>query len=191
MPKLGIVKFCVHVNYGFGYDESTDDYKVFALCSFSSPDNFKYKISVYSLKSDCWRIIGDYSCGRKLYCSGKFANNAINWGFGRPTVQFKNPEPKVILSLDIKLETYREVSLPKCTEDAPYWALATIGKSISVVCKFSTYAVFWAMKEFGAEETCTKLLYIKYLDGMSRYLDLEPVSNISVDGDIFLNLGSV
>lgn len=44
------------VSYGFGYDESTDDYKVVGVVSFQRNFSFHHhKVSIYSLKSDSWR----------------------------------------------------------------------------------------------------------------------------------------
>lgn len=42
--------------HGFCYDESNDDFKVFTIFGYE-----EFKVAVYSLKSDSWRIIGDFS----------------------------------------------------------------------------------------------------------------------------------
>lgn len=89
----------LRICYGFCFDEFNDDFKVFAIFGRSS----KYEVSVYSSKSDSWRLIGDFPF-RVVWSDGKFANGAIYW-----VVE----EPVFIISFDIKTEMYRNIMLPK------------------------------------------------------------------------------
>lgn len=190
LPKLAMISDDRHYAvYGFCYDEANDDLKVFANFSGGRLD-FKYKVSVYSSKSDSWRMIGNLPIREMLDCDrAVFANNAIHWVFKRSNMQL-SPVRKIIVSLDITTETYREVLQPKCTQDAWIWTLGTFDKSLSILSQFRTYADLWVMKECGVEEPWTKLFTIEY---PARLLDLDqslqPVS-ISMNGDIILNSGS-
>ncbi|GKE57677.1 F-box associated domain containing protein [Tanacetum coccineum] len=42
-----------HVGFGFGYDESNDDYKVVAISVMK-------RVKIYSLKSGCWKKLGNF-----------------------------------------------------------------------------------------------------------------------------------
>ncbi|XP_076891867.1 F-box/kelch-repeat protein At3g23880-like [Bidens hawaiensis] len=72
-----------YVLYGFGYDESTDDYKVVELYNrFIEPcETF---IKIYSLKGGNWKNID--VCPHRYSFSdghGKFCNGALHWAAGR------------------------------------------------------------------------------------------------------------
>ncbi|MCD9560534.1 hypothetical protein HAX54_019231, partial [Datura stramonium] len=55
------------VMYGFGYDESTDDYKVVGvLCNDKYNILHHVEVKIYSLKSDSWRSKNDIPDGVKL-----------------------------------------------------------------------------------------------------------------------------
>lgn len=121
-------------DYVFCYDKWNDDFKVFAISPanskvFSIPHDQRYidKVSVYSLKSDCWRTIA--------YCpfwgghGGMFAVGAIHW------LSYSG-----IDTLDIKTESYGKVELPDFgeeiwEEDEEWdWKLGTFGESLSLLC---------------------------------------------------------
>lgn len=56
LPKLDIeTDWSTIVEYGFCYDESTDDFKLLALFGPG-----KYEAAMYSLTSDSWTMIGDF-----------------------------------------------------------------------------------------------------------------------------------
>lgn len=146
--------------YEFCYNESNDDFKVFSIFRPYDP-NLEYEILVYCLKSNGWRKIGDFPYAGNLYTmywKGMFANETIHW------VMRPDEKSKIIVSLDIKTETFGEVLHPNYGEDACRWTLGTFGKSLSF-CKFgSTHADFLVMKKCGTEESWTKLFTILYMD---------------------------
>lgn len=45
------------VNFGFGYDEFSDDFKLFVIAGYHG---YEKKVSVYSSKSNSWKRIGDF-----------------------------------------------------------------------------------------------------------------------------------
>ncbi|KAL2518643.1 F-box protein CPR30 [Abeliophyllum distichum] len=67
------------MDYGFGYDESNNDYKVVEISwtNFIS-DKFENQVKVYSSKTESWRII-DGTAGFIVHGCGVFANGAIHW----------------------------------------------------------------------------------------------------------------
>ncbi|KAG5560587.1 hypothetical protein RHGRI_003793 [Rhododendron griersonianum] len=69
------------VMYGFGYDESIDDYKVavFSRDCNNSGFYFEAKGEVYSLRTNSWRRIGGFTCGLHMDISGTYLNGALHW----------------------------------------------------------------------------------------------------------------
>lgn len=90
LPELEWICFMPRTKYGFCYDKPNDDYKVYAISPAhpdystydSSRTHCEYKVFVYSLKCDCWRMIGDFPYKLVLvdneytpgFRDGKFAN---------------------------------------------------------------------------------------------------------------------
>ncbi|XP_024986396.1 F-box protein CPR1 isoform X4 [Cynara cardunculus var. scolymus] len=72
LPYCGFkVRSGWYVLYGFGYDESTDDYKVVGIsCVFKNGAKYDTKVKIYSLKSGNWKKIGDFPHGIPLDDSG-------------------------------------------------------------------------------------------------------------------------
>ncbi|XP_019254784.1 PREDICTED: F-box protein CPR30-like [Nicotiana attenuata] len=60
IPVVGITENHVHVNFGFGYDVTNDDYKVVRIVQFekgSEKGSFHSDVMVFSLRSSCWRRV--------------------------------------------------------------------------------------------------------------------------------------
>lgn len=155
---------------GFGYYESNDEYKVFAT--------FHQIGTVYSSKSG-WRIIGD--CGFvNLHGHGSFSKGALHWFIKRKYMQSKDPTLDIIVSLDIKTETYRE-TLPLKEEAARkhnYTTLDTFGGCLSIMYCFQNHAEVWVMKECGVEKPWTKVFTITL--EFSCYYWIKPLYILSV-----------
>ncbi|GKD61791.1 F-box associated domain containing protein, partial [Tanacetum coccineum] len=58
--------------YSFGYDESTDDYKIVEMSTTK-------EVCIYSLKTGKWKIISEYSYGYTENACGIFSNGALHW----------------------------------------------------------------------------------------------------------------
>ncbi|KAL8538632.1 hypothetical protein ACS0TY_000594 [Phlomoides rotata] len=63
LPDVGVGENLVgddFTRYGFGYDESSDDYKVFVIITLScSPNVYRAISRLYSLKSNSWKTLKD------------------------------------------------------------------------------------------------------------------------------------
>lgn len=182
-PRMIFENACTR--YGFCYDESCDEYKVFVIFGCRP---YEYKVSVYSSKSDYWRIIEDFPFAEVL-SEGNYVNGAMYWVVGTSDVKFNHQKSEIIVSLDIKTDTYREILQPNYGEGAYDWSLGTFGKSLSIVCKFETRADLWAMKEYGTDKFWTKLFTIPYTGTLTRSSHLKPIC-ISVNGDLVLSFDS-
>lgn len=167
-----------HTVFGFGYDEFEDDYKVFTVIGDRSDE-----VSVYSSKSDCWRMIRDFPLTKDEFTRGLFACGAIHWTFSPA-----EKEKKIIGSLDVKTETYREVCQPEYAEDLVGWTLGTFHQSLSIVCRNMTCTDLWVVKEYGAEKSWTKLFTLLF--PIACPSPIIPICNC-VSGDIMLLVNSI
>ncbi|GER48379.1 F-box and associated interaction domains-containing protein [Striga asiatica] len=104
LPDLTLTK----PNYSsivFGYDPTTDDYKIVVLTLGKAPE-----FNVYSLNSNTWRR-GFHVCldrQIKLTSTGAFAGGKMHW-----LVEFKDFQKNTCLySFDVAEEVFAEVALP-------------------------------------------------------------------------------
>ena len=68
------------VSYGFGYDETTHDYKVVKIWPCDRTSLHLYTM-IYSLKAGSWKEIGRFPC-LSTFNDGKFLNGALHWAAG-------------------------------------------------------------------------------------------------------------
>ncbi|PWA63771.1 F-box associated interaction domain-containing protein [Artemisia annua] len=125
--------------YAFGYDESTDDYKVVALSFlrrtlFSLNDNSQKLVKIYSLKTGKWKSINDFHDVLTTPNNGLFLNGALHWvGSKDRSVR----SSRTIVSLDLAKETYGEISQPMYEEGHPgSVTLGLMGEWLCVMCGY-------------------------------------------------------
>ncbi|XP_074343107.1 F-box/kelch-repeat protein At3g23880-like [Apium graveolens] len=189
LPEFDDLKFS-STKFGFCYDESNDDYKVFAI--FDCYLGYKCKVAVYSSKSDVWRMIGDFHIGGVSYDGVKFANRAIHWVVRRS----EHVESKIILSIDIQTETFREVLLPGYEAGTVFIKLDTFGEKLIILTKYEKIRyTFWVLEKYGAEECWRELFTIPLEE--NGFLTLRTLLHqsprlicILVNGDVLLSLNS-
>ncbi|PWA96611.1 F-box associated interaction domain-containing protein [Artemisia annua] len=92
-------------DYAFGYDDSTDDYKVVSV----SLDN---KAKIYSLKAGSWKHINDVPHISPWCHRGTFSNGAFHWMVRICKESMSSYQLTNIVSLDLATETFGEVSPP-------------------------------------------------------------------------------
>ncbi|CAH1453017.1 unnamed protein product [Lactuca virosa] len=158
LPDVGFnVRSGSYVLYGFGYDESKDDYKVVGIsCVFISGGNYNIRVKIYSMKFGNWKNIGAFPHGIPLDDSGKLSNGALHWAASQDFGSFYSWR---IISLDLAKETYGEILQPVYDEDV------------------------WVMKVYGVKDSWTKLVSIPYLtdpgrDQFSRFTTLMNVMKL-------------
>ncbi|WOH08290.1 hypothetical protein DCAR_0727728 [Daucus carota subsp. sativus] len=153
--------------YGFGYDESNDDYKVVEIkCSSNYRGPCTTELKMYSSRSNCWRRIEDFPVGISINKSGKFAYGALHWVTRPPSCQ----DSWIIVSLDMTREHYGEVVQPDYGEGNCSLTLGMLGKYLSILisCQKCRWDV-WVMKEYGVKESWTKLVTILNMDDPYGY----------------------
>ncbi|PWA88861.1 F-box associated interaction domain-containing protein [Artemisia annua] len=154
--------------YSFGYDESTDDYKIVEMCTtveildlYASTETIE-EVNIYSLKTGKWKNLGDFSYRDPLIGSGIFSNGALHW------VAYDlldSSYTQRIVSLDLAKETYGEVLQPEYDEGDTDLALGVLGEWLCVLCTYPHYRNHvpdvWVMKVYGVKDSWTKLASIQ------------------------------
>jgi len=159
--------------YTFGYDSSSDTYKVvmYGLFFDSKTKLNGTRVRVFSLGDNVWRDIEDITVAvinHDVYFSGSVNWLALENCFNQPW----NYDSKcftlsqfVIVSLDFGTETYTRVLLPQGFDEVPHLepAICVLMNNLCFCHDFKkTDFVIWQMKELGVEESWIKLLTISY-----------------------------
>jgi len=197
--------------FTLGYDNSTDTFKV-VLLTLITGDNLvaigKTAARVFTLGGDnnnakAWRVIQCFPvvvvphrfCFAQ--CDTVYLNNSINWLVcHRKQKKNVTVEQFVIVSLDLKTETYTQFLLPRsCKKELltrPFLSPLVDCLFVLMDCMcFSydfkkTYFIIWKMDEFGVENSWTQFLKISYTNLQIDYLpQLIPLC-LSEDGDTLI-----
>lgn len=155
---------------GFGFDDSSDTYKVVALlCDIKSQTK---EIKVHCLGDTCWRKTSNFPAFPVLG-EGHFACGTVNWLALRVSsfqwrwqnVTIDHIDQLVIFSYDLKNETYRYLLMPEGLLEVPRME-PYFGVLKGCLClshdHMKTHCVVWLMREFGVENSWTKLLNVNY-----------------------------
>ncbi|KAK9016765.1 hypothetical protein V6N11_079259 [Hibiscus sabdariffa] len=151
----------VHINFGFGFDSITNDYKL-VIIGFEE-DGAWIKPFLFSLNQNCWKRVNaippNYAFD-PAEISLPFVNGAVHWiGYQkRNNVRSTN----VILGFDLSAEEFFEISLPESLIGLGPMDLSTMkyGESSIAVLKRDPGNVheLWVMKEYGVVGSWTKVL---------------------------------
>jgi F-box interacting protein len=165
-------------NFSFGYDNSSQTYKVVAFYAEVKPDcNPKSVVKVFSLGDNSWRGIPCLPV-LPLYClfenkyknDGVHLNGTINWFALRDDINIHGIKAAaldqcVILSLDLSTETYTKLLLPQRLDKVPHHPpeLVILMDCLCFCHDFEkTHFVIWQMKDFGVQESWLQLFKISY-----------------------------
>jgi F-box interacting protein len=157
---------------GFGYEPMTDDYKLVRLVYRGTAyipfkKNVPPLVEIYTLRTGIWR---SFTAPGPPYlvamCSSSvFVNGALHWPANTPSWQraFRN----VIVWFNMKDEAFGEVGMPKSLQ-----GLEDLNVSVALVdgllalfpcatARNETSQAVWVMKEYGAEESWSKLFDVR------------------------------
>ncbi|AES69462.1 putative F-box domain, galactose oxidase/kelch, beta-propeller, F-box associated interaction [Medicago truncatula] len=129
----------------FGYDHFIDNYKLISVST-------KNEVSVYTLGTDYWTRIEDIPNNYHIHHSGTFVSGTVNW------FAMDDSSMHFILSLDLVKESYQHLLLPNSKID---WSM--LGLVRGCLCVFASsdmYMDVWIMKEYGDQESWTKLYIV-------------------------------
>ncbi|KAK8503640.1 hypothetical protein V6N11_030733 [Hibiscus sabdariffa] len=155
----------VHINFGFGFDSITNDYKL-VIIGIEKEDTW-IKPFLFSLNENCWKRVNAIPPSCTSYSSElsvPFVNGAVHWiGYQKTNnAVFTN----AILGFDLSAEEFFEISLPESLIGLGSMNLSTMKygeSSIAVLKRDRTNElldldVLWVMKEYGVVGSWTKVL---------------------------------
>ncbi|CAH1434355.1 unnamed protein product [Lactuca virosa] len=175
--------------YEFGYDESSDDYKVVAIYYvYKGEAVYNAIVKIYSLKTGNWKRIGDFHNGFSMDCCVKYLNGVLHW----TSIQDSGSSYSwTIVSLDLAKETYGEILQPACDEGDMDLKLGALREWLCVLCDHygRNCADVWVMKVYGVKDSWTKLVSIPYPIDRECFGFSVPLC-ISNDGKVLLQHGS-
>lgn len=130
---------------GFGYDDSSDTYKVVAIRNLKS----KRELRVRCLGDNCWKNVASWSgFPRILGNKGRFVSNTLNW-----IAELSTTNQYAVFSFDLRKETYRYLSLPVDVDVDVAFDVPNIGDYMGCLCLSHNFKgahlAVWQMKEFG------------------------------------------
>eukprot|EP00256_Glycine_max_P048907 XP_006603438.1 F-box/kelch-repeat protein At3g23880-like [Glycine max] len=175
--------------FGFGYDPSSDKYKVvaIALTMLSLGVSQKTEMKVYSAGDSSWRNLKGFPVLWTLpkvggvYLSGTLNCIVIK---GKETIHSEI----VIISVDLEKETCRSLFLPDdfCFVDTN---IGVFRDSLCVWQDSNTHLGLWQMRKFGDDKSWIKLINFSYL-----HLNIRPYEEKSMilplcmsnNGDFFM-----
>ncbi|XP_058759145.1 F-box/kelch-repeat protein At3g06240-like [Vicia villosa] len=169
--------------YGFGYDESTDDYLVVSMsCDSSSVFlNISSRLNIFSLRANTWKEIEytgllNYSQFHYMDDSGYdhgvgfLCNGALHWLASRDDLNVY-----VIFAFDLVERELLEMSFPDDFDhdfdqeptDCDLWVF---GEFLSLwAMEERTLVNIWIMKEYGVHSSWTKTLVLSIVAIPTRY----------------------
>ncbi|XP_050368901.1 F-box/kelch-repeat protein At3g06240-like [Argentina anserina] len=166
----------------------TNDYKV---VRFVAPQSTPAVAGVYSLATGSWRSLGSVvpHCQIHVAIPYAFIDGAIHC-----TVRKEAADDYCyfILTFDLGRESFREIMMPKGTEQhyKPKVSVSGDGKSLALFTGYRKddiyYVDIWLMKEYCQEESGTKLITLGP-QGPERWLQPHPLC-FRKSGEVFLAL---
>ncbi|KAL8051854.1 hypothetical protein ABFX02_06G175800 [Erythranthe guttata] len=179
---------------GFGFDESTRDYKVLlarsVLCKYN---RYETTVKIYSLRTDSWKRIKFFN-GRRhpsdSGVSGIFVSGKIHWCKKNTGSNLKCH----IVSFDLGSEVWGNVAEPSCVESGSYDSpsLGVLDGCLCVLYDFTrSRIVVWVMKEYGVSESWAKTVTVPYVHlPLSNPSIIRPSLCVGPKGEILCMVGS-
>ena len=146
--------------YGFGYDLVNDNYKVVSVLRVFECISGNYakedEVKVHTLGANSWKRIPMIPfVVVPIQKSGQCVSGTINWLVSKDT----RKSQCFILSLDMSNYSYQKVSFPTdCKVDGCSLHLSVLRDCLTMFCGDGV----WVMKEYGNNESWTKLFTISY-----------------------------
>ncbi|KAG2717430.1 hypothetical protein I3760_03G174500 [Carya illinoinensis] len=173
----GIPYYEVENSHGFGYDPSSNDFKLVRLVYLKRHYNEAQPlVEIYTLNSGCWRTIASppQSYIVKNNRLSTFVNEASHWLAHTPPnaaagTTFRN----VILAFDMGKEVFHEIEVPSCFVGDSHLNMA-VGVRDGLLCLVprnshpcgKLHFSVWIMKDYGIGESWSKLFDIDISQGL-------------------------
>ncbi|KAG5593422.1 hypothetical protein H5410_043936 [Solanum commersonii] len=160
-------------DYGFGYDELHDDYKVVGIFYISGRSHGN-EVKIYSLKSDSWTNIdycdedilntADSDRTMRLRDSGFFANGKLHWDTITFSPNFDDVHKcRRIICFDLANEKWEKVEKPSYGVGETDMCMGMLGSDFCVFRDYNkTQLGVWVMNGYGVKESWIKKFTITY-----------------------------
>ncbi|CAN1228894.1 F-box/kelch-repeat protein At3g06240 [Linum perenne] len=175
--------------YGFGYDESSDDYKVVTIVQRLT-DDYHYtgpsRAEIYSIRCKGFsRTIHLPTADWKNYNSksiGVFVSGSLHWCIGHST----NNE-HLIHAINLVSNTYHQLKLPdfefgKVGADCLNVGIVDTRLCLCAILKDVAKVGIWVLEEYGEPESWNMIYCVEYLG----YFNGPPVTSVGSNGDEIL-----
>jgi len=176
----------VNLTFGFGYDSFTDNYKVVVVLRYLECDSnvncaIKTDVKVHILGTYFWKSIQEcpFDVVSTRQC-GKFVSGTINW---LTFIDIYRQSARFIVSFDLEKESCRKI-LPPDDEGVDTSNLF-LGVLRDFLCIISGNDV-WIMKEYGIQESWTKLFIVSNMQDPSKSYILTEVVYTFEDDQVLL-----
>ncbi|KAF9604191.1 hypothetical protein IFM89_003937 [Coptis chinensis] len=169
----------LHIEYGFGYCHSTNNYEVVKVVNYCDFDHYLVAY-VYSLANGLWRRIQGGPCITGDGTSGVLVNESLNW-----IESHCSCNPRVV-AFDIGGKEFRVVPQPGYG-DCSFLEIGKLGGKLGLLRydKWTgTYLEGWVMQDYGVGDSWTKLFIVN--QGIYYFTALcdtmNNLINVSTDG---------
>ncbi|XP_041016641.1 F-box/kelch-repeat protein At3g06240-like [Juglans microcarpa x Juglans regia] len=178
--------------YGFGFDPSTDDYKLLVASFLFLPRYQESEGKLFSLKRNSWKTIlqGVDASSEAKESTGILCNGSLHWqlelweeldGVWVPECRDQ------ICVFDLAEEKFHEMLMPVQVEDRYkgifFCSLRNLGGCLCFISYNRTHIELWRMMEYGVRESWALMLSIAYFHVRISRHNLAPVC-ISRDGQV-------
>ncbi|KMS96568.1 hypothetical protein BVRB_8g201740 [Beta vulgaris subsp. vulgaris] len=170
--------------YGFGYDLANDDYKVVRIIQFYNdiPDFYDSEVKVFSLKTSSWRRVQDFPPEYYLSFkrqSGVYVNGCLHW---MVILKPDSDKSKLIVAFDLTSEDCKVVPLPNYSAGEVHLTIEVLDQHLCLLINYPTIrSEVWVMKEYGVQESWTKLFAVMQGDTIGPFEYVRPIA-FSKDG---------
>ncbi|GAU41597.1 hypothetical protein TSUD_196660 [Trifolium subterraneum] len=154
--------------YGFGYDQSTDDYLVVLMSYDTTLANISSHLEVFSLRNNSWKEIEGnhlpYMNASDDPRTGSLFNEAIHWLAFREDLSVN-----LVVAFDLMERKLLEMSLPDDFDHEPTFCdLWVFGDFFSLWAMGDGIVEIWVMKEYRVHSSWAKTLVLP-IDGIPTW----------------------
>ncbi|KAL7104833.1 hypothetical protein ACP275_07G006400 [Erythranthe tilingii] len=157
--------------YGFGFDKSSDDYKVVGF--FNSDDDLFFNshvvVKVYSLKNDRWKTIEGFNGRWSIDDPATFAYGKLHW---TAYCETEKESAWNILYLDLETEEYGVLEVPNCVNEkgCSCSMLEESEGCLYALCDYRDSADVWIVGDCDGlgKATWTKVVSVSYVDRLLK-----------------------
>ncbi|KAK1362035.1 hypothetical protein POM88_046509 [Heracleum sosnowskyi] len=163
--------------YGFGYDRSTDDYKVVKIRWFEH----RGEVEVYGFRSNSWKRLQDIIAGDCSFLSsrGILVSDSLYWiGFD---------DTCLVYGFDLGFEEFRKFPLPELNVKWYSICLSNLDGQLCITDNYrGSHTNVWILNNFGAENPWRKVYTVEKPDyGSFRYIVKVVAASESGDDVLF------